>query len=111
MPTRAPKICRCGRKVAYGTQCVCAAQRKAMHDRRRPSPSRRGYDQGWRDAAKSFLGEPGHDRCDCGATATLVRHVISIRRRPDLRLVKSNWRPGCVRCNAIDAARDRKAQP
>ncbi|WP_291007435.1 hypothetical protein [Hoeflea sp.] len=35
-------------------------------------------------------------------------HKISIRQRPDLKMVRANWKPGCVRCNAIEADRERR---
>lgn len=84
------------------------AQRKARFDKKRPSASQRGYDKEWEREARAFLALPGNDLCDCGAPATLVRHVKSIRTRPDLRMVRSNWRPGCQRCNARDAAEERR---
>lgn len=108
MPVRAPRICGCGHKIASGERCACERKRKAEADARRPGAARRGYDSGWTREAKAFLALPGNDRCECGAPATLVRHVISIRLRPDLRMLRSNWKPGCVRCNARDAARDRR---
>lgn len=110
MPSRAPRICACGRVVAHGEICPCrakaAAERKARHDQRRPNSSQRGYDSRWEKTAKAFL--VSHPTCPCGAPAVLVRHRISIRLRPDLRLDPSNWLPGCAKCNARDAARERR---
>lgn len=83
-------------------------ERKARHDRTRPNSSQRGYDREWEREARSFLSLPENRRCACGAPATVVMHTISIRRRPDLRMVRSNWRPGCQRCNALDAVRERR---
>lgn len=112
MPIKAPHLCPCGFKIAYGERCACQrrqdAARKHRADTLRLSARRRGYDAEWERKAKAFLSEPGNERCECGKPATLVRHVISIRKRPDLRMARSNWRPGCVRCNAIDTARDRR---
>lgn len=85
-----------------------ARERKARFDRKRPNASRRGYDREWQEAARAFLAEAGHDRCACGAPATVVMHTISIRTRPDLRMVRTNWRPGCQRCNAKQAAEERR---
>lgn len=107
MPNRAPRICGCGRVVPSGVRCPCAAGRKADTDKRRPSARRRGYDTEWQREAAAFLN--ANPRCTCGAPAVLVRHRISIARRPDLRLVKSNWLPGCRRCNARDLAVERAA--
>jgi 5-methylcytosine-specific restriction endonuclease McrA len=110
--SRPPRLCACGRIVAYGIRCACQREqdhaRKARHDQRRPNARQRGYDRQWEEAAKAFLQLPGHDRCECGRPATLVRHIKSIRRYPHLRMVRSNWRPGCARCNAKDAARERQ---
>jgi len=115
MPMRPPRICACGYRIAHGSACPCedrrARERKARHDQARPSARERGYDTGWQRAARAFLAEPGHDRCECGAPAVLVRHVVSVRRRPDLRMDRSNWMPGCVRCNARDHAREQREAP
>ncbi|NTB86390.1 endonuclease [Agrobacterium tumefaciens] len=114
MPVRAPRICKCGKVVPSGVICPCVARdnrdRKARFDLKRPAAHKRGYDSEWRTQAKAFLAIPGNDLCECGAPAVLVRHAVSIKRRPDLRMVKSNWRPGCQRCNAIDAAKERLEQ-
>lgn len=111
MPVRAARICGCGHRVASGVLCPCeerrSKERKARHDAKRPNAQARGYDAEWQEEAKAFLRAPGNERCACGAPSTVVMHVISIRRRPDLRMVKSNWRPGCHRCNAREAARDK----
>ncbi|WP_404404895.1 endonuclease [Pelagibacterium halotolerans] len=82
--------------------------RNARHDRKRPNSSQRGYDGAFEREAKAFLAQPENQWCACGAPATVVMHVISIRKRPDLRMTKSNWRPGCKRCNAIDAVAERR---
>lgn len=113
MPVRAPSICsHCGSAHPAGERCQRARdverERKARFDLKRPNASKRGYDKEWEKVSRSFLAEPGNDLCDCGAPATLVRHVKSIRTRPDLRMVRSNWRPGCQRCNARDAAEERR---
>jgi 5-methylcytosine-specific restriction endonuclease McrA len=115
MPMRAPFLCRCGRIVKPGAVCPCVAkataERKARFDRTRPPARERGYDKEWERAARAFLAEPGHDLCaGCGAPATVVMHIISIRKRPDLRMQKSNWRPGCQRCNAKEAAEERRQE-
>ncbi|WP_233284175.1 MULTISPECIES: endonuclease [Agrobacterium] len=85
-----------------------AAERKARFEKKRPAARDRGYDNEWRKQAKSFLAIPGNDLCECGAPAVLVRHVISIKKRPELRMSKTNWKPGCRRCNARDAADERR---
>jgi len=85
-------------------------ERKARFDQRRPNSRARGYDHEWESQAKAFLAEPGNDTCQCGAPAVVVAHRISIRRAPHLRMDRSNWRPSCVRCNSIDAARERQGR-
>lgn len=115
MPTRAPRICSCGKVVASGATCPCqakrAAERKAAFDKTRPNSSQRGYGGSWERQAKAFLAKPGNARCArCGAPAVVVMHIKSIRSRPDLRMDPANWRPGCQSCNAIEAARERKAR-
>ncbi len=108
---RPPRYCPCGQIVPAAQRCQCqrtaTRERNARHDRRRKNASQRGYDRAWERAARSFLGEPSNRYCECGAPATLVRHVISIRRYPELRMVRSNWRPGCRRCNARDYLKER----
>ena len=112
MTIRPPRLCSCGAVVPHGIRCECQIKqdraRKARHDQRRPHARARGYDAAWERAAKAFLARLGNERCACGAPAVLVRHIKSIRTRPDLRMVESNWRPGCQRCNAQDVARERR---
>lgn len=85
------------------------AQRKARFDKKRPQARHRGYDKEWAREARAFLALPENELCArCGAKATVVMHIKSIRTRPDLRMARSNWRPGCQRCNAIEAAEERR---
>ena len=102
MPMRAPSICGCGRTVPAGERCPCKPARQDT----RPSAAARGYDREFREKARAFLRH--HPQCACGAPATLVMHVISIRKRPDLRLDERNWRPGCRSCNAKQAHVEKK---
>lgn len=112
--SRPPHLCTCGRIVPRGVRCECQRQsgreRNARHDARRDNASRRGYDRAWEEAARAFLQLPGNKHCECGAPATLVRHIVSIRRHPELRMVRANWRPGCRRCNARDYIREGAGQ-
>lgn len=113
MPSRAPSVChRCGK--AHSEPCAAArkaiAERKARFDKSRPNATQRGYDTEWAREAKAFLALPENRLCQCGAPAVLVAHRQSIRQRPDLRMVRTNWRPSCQRCNAKDAAREQRAR-
>ena len=113
MPIKAPRICSCGKVVTSGAVCECEArrnrERKERFDKKRPTARQRGYTAEWEREAKAFLSEPGNRRCArCGDPATVVMHIKSIRARPDLRMVRSNWRPGCQRCNAKEAAQERQ---
>jgi 5-methylcytosine-specific restriction endonuclease McrA len=115
MPYRAPSICgHCGK--AHGPDNLCAraariqAERKARFDKKRPSARQRGYDSEWERESKAFLARPENKLCRCGKDAVLVAHILSIRSRPDLRMNKANWRPSCQRCNAIEAADERRTQ-
>lgn len=110
--SRVPRLCTaCGRIHTVADRCQPQLDRdreyKQRHDRKRPSATKRGYDAEWRRLSTAFLALPQNRYCDCGAPATLVRHRISIRKRPDLRLDPRNWLPGCARCNARDAVRER----
>lgn len=112
MPFRAPSICgHCGAAHPAKERCErlkkLDADRKARFDRTRPTARARGYDAQWEREARSFLSQPENEFCSCGSPATLVRHILSIRKAPHLRLNKANWLPGCQRCNQIDAARER----
>jgi hypothetical protein len=107
MPYRAPSIRSCGCILRSGETCQHQRARRAEADKQRPSARQRGYDTAFQRAAATFLKD--HPTCTCGAPAVLVRHRISIRKRPDLRMDRSNWLPGCRRCNAKDVQRERKA--
>jgi 5-methylcytosine-specific restriction protein A len=114
MPVRAPSVCGyCGKAHLKSEACATVArmqrERKARFDKTRPSASKRGYDKEWEREARAFLSRPENELCArCGAPAAVVMHIKSIRTRPDLRMVRSNWRPGCQRCNAIEAAEERR---
>ncbi|ACM35609.1 MULTISPECIES: hypothetical protein [Rhizobium/Agrobacterium group] len=113
MPVRAPSVCGyCGKAHSKAEPCAALArmarERKARFDEKRPTARQRGYDREWESGAKEFLSLPHNQFCQCGAKATVVRHIKSIRARPELRMDKSNWRPGCQRCNALDAAEERR---
>lgn len=113
MPMKPPRIAPCcGRSVPAGQRCACQQARdkarKAEADKNRPSARQRGYDREYQVAAAVFLRR--HPVCTCGAAATVVRHRISIAKRPDLRMDQSNWLPGCKSCNAKDYHRERRQE-
>lgn len=95
MPFRAPRICSCGLKVAYGARCICQVQRKAEADKRRPNARERGYDTSWQRESKAFLSLPANRycACGCGRVANMVDHIIP--HRGDMRLFwnRANWQP------------------
>jgi 5-methylcytosine-specific restriction enzyme A len=99
MPHHAPRICGCGRKVHWDSQCPCEQrrerQRRARADANRPSARQRGYDSKWQRESKAFLALPQNRycRCGCGRLADMVDHIIP--HRGDMRLFwdRSNWQP------------------
>lgn len=111
MPFRAPRLCTCGFKIAAGELCPCerrrAADARAKHDKGRPSSHDRGYDAAWRKLRAAFL-EANPICCveDCGLAATDADHILSVRIRPDLRLVWSNLRAYCHAHHSRRTARE-----
>lgn len=82
-------------------------ERKRLLDLKRPSSSERGYDSKWRSTRNEFL-RFNRVCChpECTATATEADHIISVRERPDLRLVWANLRPYCKAHHSARTARD-----
>lgn len=107
MPQRAPRVCSCGKVVPIGQKCACQKARAAEFDKQRGTSTERGYDSAWRGLRLKFLqmnphcAEPG-----CIRPATEVDHIISVRDRPDLRLVWKNLRPFCKSHHSARTARD-----
>lgn len=109
MPSKAPRICGCGKTVAAGVQCACeakrAAERRARHDARRLPARERGYDSRWDKARATFLSR--HPTCafevsgaPCGRPATVVDHVTPHRGDSKLFWDSSNWMPLCASCHS-----------
>lgn len=103
MPTKGPRLCACGHKVAPGVRCPCErqadAERKARFDKTRPNSTARGYDRRWERERKEFLGE--NPRCRrCGAAAKVVDHIIPHRGDPSLFRDRKNWQPLCISCHS-----------
>lgn len=105
MPMKPPRICSCGRKVAFGVQCICQRERKIERDRKRPNANARGYDSKWQRASKEFLSRPENRfcACGCGRIADCVDHKQA--HKGDMRLFwdRSNWRPMAIVCNTRKA--------
>jgi 5-methylcytosine-specific restriction endonuclease McrA len=115
---RAPRICSCGKVVAYGVMCICqlqrAAERKARFDATRPSARERGYDTKWQKARAEFLARPENRlcACGCGRPATIVHHKVP--HKGDLKLFwrRSNWMPACQPCHDGPLqSQERRAEP
>lgn len=104
MPIAAPRFCTCGRHVVpAGKRCPCAKARKARSDGSRPSARARGYDGAWEVARARHLSR--HPACvDCGEPATLVDHIVSIRKAPHRRLDPTNYQSMCATCHGRKTA-------
>ena len=104
MPARAPRICgHCGGVHQAGERCPKASalkrERGARADRNRPTAKARGYDADWQKLRANFLTVyPSCRRC--GAAATLVDHIISVRKAPHRRLDPSNLQSLCTSCHS-----------
>jgi 5-methylcytosine-specific restriction protein A len=104
MPTRAPRICgHCGKTHLSSEECsIIAARsraRKAKADKKRPSRQERGYDAEWEKAREDYLAV--YSSCvRCGQAATLVDHIIPIRKAPYLRLDRTNFQSLCATCHS-----------
>jgi 5-methylcytosine-specific restriction endonuclease McrA len=95
----------CGTPSRSGTRCdPCRRRRAAL----RTSTTERGYDNAWRRLRASILERDGYRCRYCGADATTVDHVVSIRVAPNLRLEPSNLVACCVRCNSTKANKGRR---
>ncbi|RCS25946.1 HNH endonuclease [Phyllobacterium salinisoli] len=103
MPSRAPRICGCGHRIAPGVACPCeerrARERKARHDQRRPTARQRGYTAEWERESKAFLAaNPACRRC--GVPAALVDHIQPHKGNQRLFWNRSNWQPLCRPCHS-----------
>jgi 5-methylcytosine-specific restriction enzyme A len=98
MPTKPPRLCGCGHRVAPGVLCPCERKavrdRNARHDRKRPSSSARGYTSKWEAARARFLHR--NPLCViCGAPADVVDHKTPHRGDQSLFWDTANWQPMC----------------
>ena len=101
MPTRAPRICGCGHRIAPGELCPCQRARKANADKRRPSARKRGYTNTWDIERAAFLVEnPKCATLGCANSATVVDHIKPHRGNQCLFWDRSNWQPLCTHCHS-----------
>jgi 5-methylcytosine-specific restriction endonuclease McrA len=102
-------ICPCGFSVPKGTKCDCrakrAADRQKANDAARGTAAERGYDKEWSVLRFRFLHH-NPDCVVCGAKASHVDHIKSVREAPNLRLEWSNLRSMCGPCHSRRTARD-----
>lgn len=113
MPMRAARICGCGHRIATGSLCPCDErrnrERKARHDAKRPSASKRGYDTKWQRESKAYLAT--HRTCvRCGSPSTLVDHVIPHKGDQRLFWSRSNWQAMCTPCHSRAKQTDERRQ-
>ena len=106
MPAR---ICPCGYSVPKGAKCPCqqrrAKDRQQTVDAARPSAAARGYDREWAAVRADHLA--ANPQCiECGAPASHVDHIVSIRQAPHRRLDRTNLRSMCHPCHSRRTARD-----
>jgi 5-methylcytosine-specific restriction endonuclease McrA len=80
--------------------------RQAAYDRARAPQQAKDYGPDWRKVRKAFLAANPMCVCGCGQRATQVDHIVSVRERPDLRLVWSNLRALCASCHSRRTATD-----
>lgn len=98
MPTRAPRLCDCGKTVAFGDRCPCKAgadrDRKARFDAKRPTSSQRGYTGAWDRARADYLR--AHPFCvRCGKPAEHLDHIKPHRGDKAIFWDKTNWQGLC----------------
>uniref|UniRef100_UPI003BA8DAD3 HNH endonuclease n=1 Tax=Stappia sp. TaxID=1870903 RepID=UPI003BA8DAD3 len=104
MPRSAPRVCgHCGGVHPKGERCPASAardrERKARADAKRPTARSRGYDREWEAARAQYLA--AYPSCRrCGAKASLVDHIIPIRKAPHRRLDRTNFQSLCTACHS-----------
>ncbi|MEM9765209.1 MAG: HNH endonuclease [Pseudomonadota bacterium] len=113
MPSKPPRICGCGKRVAAGARCECQkardAERKARFDKTRPSASARGLGADWRKIRARHLQK--HPFCvRCGAPATDVDHIIPRAIAPERRLDPTNLQSLCSTCHSSWKQREERRQ-
>lgn len=105
MPTKPPRICPCGHRVAAGILCPCevkrAAERKARFDKDRPSAAARGLGADWRKLrARHLERNPRCVRCGAKEEKMEVDHIVPRRVAPERRLDPTNLQTFCKSCHS-----------
>ncbi|NBZ87905.1 HNH endonuclease [Stagnihabitans tardus] len=111
MPTKAPRLCPCGKVIPSGERCTCERKaetaRKAIYDRNRPSSSARGYTGAWDKAKRAFLAK--HKHCvRCGKDADTVDHIKPHRQDRELFWDRANWQALCASCHNSTKQREER---
>jgi 5-methylcytosine-specific restriction protein A len=83
-------------------------QRAAVRERARSREKNRIYDGAWRKLRAWFIAE--NPRCGCGAPATDVDHIVSVKSDPSRRLDPSNLRSMCHSCHSRRTGADQKPE-
>lgn len=106
MPWSPPKHCPAGHPPYTGRACPeCAAKRRAVFDKRRPSARARGYTKAWEKARADFLAT--NPRCArCGSLASVVDHIRPHRGDRRLFWDRTNWQPLCASCHSSHKQRE-----
>ena len=97
-PCNAPS--RCPTLIPAGQRLCLAHQRQVNREYNQHRPARHAFYQTkeWRQLSKQVLEE--RPWCACGARATQADHIISIKKRPDLRLERITSLAGAARVTA-----------
>lgn len=107
----ANRITACGCSVPKGSKCKHEERRQQArqrtNDEARGTPAERGYDKDWYRLRHAFLqANPICCIPSCGAKATHVDHIKTIKEAPHLRLDPRNLRSMCGPCHSRRTARD-----
>ena len=94
--------------LVWSRQSRCQAHEKqrqqAYNTQQRPARHAFYHTLEWRDLSKQVLEEQPY--CACGARSTQADHLLSVRERPDLALVRRNLVGRCRPCHSRKTARE-----
>ena len=108
MPNRPLHPCnsptRCPTLISAGQRLCPDHQRQANREYNQQRPARHQFYQTkeWRRLSKQVLAE--EPWCACGGRTTQADHIISIKDRPDLALVRENLVGRCASCHSRKSA-------